>query len=163
MLFSVHRLLSSVFWAESVTDEIKILPATWRDWAGVYALEKACFGPDAWDGLELFLVLIGSSVRLKAMAGERVVGFAIGDPHPHEGYAWIATLGVHPEFQRRGIGVRLLGETEARLTPSLLKLTVRPSNTGAIALYQKFGYVARQTYERYYADGEAGLVMEKKR
>src|SRR5688572_29298256 len=122
-----------------MSDPIAILPATWRDWRGVYALEKACFGRDAWGGLEVFLVLTGSSVRLKAMAGERLVGFAMGDPHPHEGYAWIATLGVHPEFQRRGIGARLLAETEARLTPPLLKLTVRPSNTGAIALYQKFG------------------------
>ena len=83
---------------------IEILPATWRDWRGVYALEKACFGRDAWGGLELFLVLIGSNVRLKAMAGEHLVGFALGDPHPAEGYAWIATLGVQPEFQRREIG-----------------------------------------------------------
>lgn len=146
-----------------MTDQINILPATWRDWRGVYALEKACFGHDAWDGLELFLALIGSSIRLKAVAGERLVGFAMGDPQPDEGYAWIATLGVQPEFQRRGIGARLLAETEARLTTPVLKLTVRPSNTGAIALYQKFGYVAAQTYERYYADGEAGLVMEKSR
>lgn len=155
------HLPSSVFWSASVTDQIEILPATWRDWPGVQALEKTCFGRDAWDGLELFLALIGSSIRLKAVTGERLVGFAMGDPHPHEGYAWIATLGVQPDFQRRGIGARLLAETEARLTPPLLKLTVRPSNTGAIALYQKFGYVSRQTYERYYADGEAGLVMEK--
>jgi len=146
-----------------VTDQITILPAGWHDWPAVYDLEKACFGRDAWDRLELFLTLIGSNVRLKAMVGDRLVGFAMGDPHPAEGYAWIATLGIHPEFQRRGIGARLLAETEAQLTTPLLRLTVRPSNTGAIALYQKFGYVSRQTYERYYADGEAGLVMEKKR
>ena len=146
-----------------MTDDIDILPAGWRDWRGVRVLEKACFGRDAWGELELFLVLIGSGIRLKAMAGERLVGFAIGEPHPQAGYAWIATLGVQPEFQRRGIGARLLAETEARLTPPLVKLTVRPSNAGAIALYQKFGYVSRQTYERYYADGEAGLVMEKVR
>jgi len=144
-------------------DPIAILPADWRDWRGVRALERACFGRDAWGGLELFLALTGSSIRLKAVAGERLVGFAIGDPHPHEGYAWIATLGVQPEFQRRGIGARLLAETESRLAPPIIKLTVRPSNAGAIALYRKFGYVSRQTYERYYADGEAGLVMEKVR
>src|SRR5687767_15353128 len=68
-----------------MSDPITILPATWRDWRGVYTLEKACFGRDAWGGLELFLVLTGSSVRLKAMAGERLVGFVVGDPQPHEG------------------------------------------------------------------------------
>jgi ribosomal protein S18 acetylase RimI-like enzyme len=42
-------------------------------------------------------------------------------------------------------------------------LTVRQSNTAAIALYQKFGYASVSRWERYYSGGEAGVVMEKNR
>ncbi len=142
---------------------VEILPAGWRDLRGVWALEKACFGRDAWGVIELGLALVNSNVRLKATSGERLVGLVVGEPHPYEGYAWIATIGVHPEFQRRGIGQRLLAEAEARLKVPLLKLTVRQSNTPAIALYQKFGYASVSRWERYYSDGEAGVVMEKNR
>jgi ribosomal-protein-alanine N-acetyltransferase len=91
------------------------------------------------------------------------VGFAIGEPHRREGVAWIATLGVHPDFQRRGVGQRLLAELEARLAVPVLKLTVRQSNQAAIALYRKFGYAPVHLWEYYYSGGEAGLVMEKRR
>jgi len=147
-----------------MNDSIGISPAGWRDWPGVQALERACFGPDAWGSLDVLTALLGgSSLRLKATAGRRLVGFVMGEPHSAEGYAWIATLGVHPDFQRQGIGARLLRETEARLAPPLLKLTVRQSNLPAIKLYEKFGYLPVHTWERYYASGEAGIVMEKRR
>jgi ribosomal protein S18 acetylase RimI-like enzyme len=145
------------------TAQAEIFPAGWRDLPGVWALERACFGRDAWGVMELGIALISPNVRLKAVESARVVGFVIGEPHPNDGYAWIATLGVHPEFQRQGIGERLLVEAEARLTPPLLKLTVRQSNTSAIALYQKFGYASVSRWERYYSGGEAGIVMEKRR
>ena len=146
-----------------VADEVVIGEAGWRDLPGVNALEKACFGHDAWSAIEVFLALLGPNVRLKAMIGEWLVGFVIGEPHLHEGFAWIATLGVHPEFQRRGIAQRLLADAEARLTPPVLKLTVRQSNLPAIALYQKFGYAPVSRWERYYSGSEAGIVMEKRR
>lgn len=143
--------------------ETDIRPAGWRDLPGVWALEKACFGPDAWGLPEVFAALISPNVRLKALAGGRLVGFAIGEPHRREGVAWIATLGVHPDFQRRGVGQRLLAELEARLAVPVLKLTVRQSNQAAIALYRKFGYAPVHLWEYYYSGGEAGLVMEKRR
>jgi ribosomal-protein-alanine N-acetyltransferase len=147
-----------------MTTPIEFLPAGWRDWPGVRALEKACFGPDAWGRLDLFLALLGpSSLRLKVVAGQRIVGFAMGEPHLEEGYAWIATLGIHPDFQRQGLGARLLAEAEARLAPPLLKLTVRQSNLPAIRLYKKAGYTPVHTWDNYYAGGEAGIVMEKRR
>ena len=147
-----------------MADPIKILTAGWRDWPGIQALEKPCFGPDAWSSLDLFLALLGSSsIRLKAVAGKQIVGFVMGETHLAEAQAWIATLGVHPAFQRQGIGARLLAEVEARLTPPLIKLTVRQTNLPAIKLYEKFGYHPVHVREHYYVSGEAGVVMEKRR
>ncbi len=140
---------------------IQIEPAGWRDWPGVFALERACFGPDAWGPIEIFFALVGRGVRLKAQSDGRLVGFVLGDPQPRQGFSWIATIGVHPDFQRRGIGARLLAAVEAGLTTPRIRLTVRRSNAGAIALYQKFGYHSTAVWEHYYSGGEAGIVMEK--
>ena len=140
---------------------IKIEPAGWRDWPGVFALERACFGPDAWGPIEIFFALVGPGVRLKALSAGRLVGFVLGDPQPRQGFSWIATIGVHPAFQRRGIGARLLAAVEAGLTTPRIRLTVRRSNAGAIALYEKFGYHSTAVWEHYYSGGEAGIVMEK--
>jgi ribosomal-protein-alanine N-acetyltransferase len=140
---------------------VDLLPATLRDLGAVWALERACFGPDAWGLLDIFSSLIGPGVRLKAVSAGRLVGFVMGDPRPRQGFAWIATLGVHPDFQRRGIGARLLAAAEARLATPRLKLTVRESNAPAIALYRKFGYEQTSVLSRYYAGGEAGILMEK--
>jgi ribosomal protein S18 acetylase RimI-like enzyme len=142
---------------------LQILPATWRDLLGVWRLEQACFGPDAWGLIEIFFGLVGRNVRLKAVSGERLVGFVMGDPRPSQGYAWIATLGVHPDFQRQGAGSRLLEAAETALKTPRIKLTVRRSNAGAIALYEKFGYQTTAVWDHYYSGGEAGLVMEKVR
>ena len=142
---------------------ITIQPSGWRDLLGVRALERACFGRDAWTLVDLVFALLSPGVRLKAVVDGRLVGFVMGEPKPDQGFAWIATLGVHPDFQRRGIATGLLTAVEARLTVPVIKLTVRQSNTGAIALYRKFGYTPVGRWERYYAGGEAGVVMEKQR
>ncbi|MCC7361187.1 MAG: GNAT family N-acetyltransferase [Anaerolineales bacterium] len=145
-----------------------ILPARLGDLLAVHALEHRCFDRDAWGWFDLFSVLVANVVRLKAVTptklgqgGARLVGFVVGDPRPSQGFAWIATIGVHPDFQRRGLGAALLAAAEAQLTEPRLRLTVRRSNAAAIALYEKFGYRTVTVWERYYAGGEAGLVMEK--
>jgi len=140
---------------------VSIAPAGLRDLPGVLALERAAFGRDAWGWLDIFFALTGPAVRLKGVADGKLVGFVMGDPRPREGFAWIATIGVLPAYRRRGIGARLLEAVEARLTIPRLKLTVRQSNAGAIALYRRFGYRDVTVWDRYYAGGEAGLVMEK--
>ena len=140
-----------------------ILPADLRDLRAVRELEKICFGADAWFWLEVALALAAPNVRLKAVHAGRVVGLVIGEAVPFTNYAWIATLGVHPDFQRRGIGSGLLAEAEARLKRPVMKKTVRESNGPARALYEKFGYDAVERQAQYYSGGEAGIVMEKRR
>jgi ribosomal protein S18 acetylase RimI-like enzyme len=45
----------------------------------------------------------------------------------------------------------------------VIKLTVRQSNTAAIALYERFGYRHSHPIANYYSRGETGLVMQKVR
>ena len=101
-------------------------------------LERACFGKDAWPFLDLVAVLtFADVVRLKAVEDGQMIGFVAGDPRPSDGLAWIATIGVAPEFRRRGIGRDLLRACEAQMKEPRLRLSVRASNDGAIRLYEQ--------------------------
>ena len=139
-----------------------ILPANLRDLGPLRHVEQACFPKDAWPLLDLMAVLTFPEViRLKAVVEGHMVGFIAGDPRHSEGMAWIATLGVLPEYRRRGIARLLLLECEKRLNSARLRLCVRLDNTPAIRLYEQEGYLRVSTWTKYYNDGGDALVMEK--
>ena len=143
---------------------MEILTANFLDLSALSKLERSCFGKDAWPLLDLIAVLsFANVVRLKAVEGGEMIGFAAGDPRPEQGLAWIATIGVAPEFRRRGVGRELLRACEAKLAPPRLRLSVRASNEGAIRLYESEGYSKVEVWQKYYRDGEAAIVMEKLR
>ncbi len=140
----------------------KIVRATWRDLNELRHLEKACFGDDAWPLIDLISVLsIGGVVRLKAVIDERMVGFIAGDPRGLEEIAWIATLGVLPEYRRRGIASALLRACEDRLELKRVRLSVREDNTPALNLYHHFGYQRVGIWPDYYKDKSDAIVLEK--
>lgn len=141
---------------------MEILPASILDLTSLLRLERACFQKDAWSLFDLIAVLSWPEViRFKAVEEGNMIGFVAGDTRPSQGMAWIATIGVDPRYQRRGIGRALLRACEARIHLRSIKLTVRASNQGAISLYETEGYLTSEVWSRYYNDGEDGLVMEK--
>ncbi len=145
-------------------DAVKILPASLRDLRAVLRLERLCFGADAWPLLDVMSALVWpGGVRLKAVVDGRLIGLALAEPAWNDGVAMIASIGVDPEFRRRGVGSALLAECEALLPGDRIRLTVRADNQPAIRLYERFGYVYFSRLLNYYRDGQAGLVMEKKR
>lgn len=93
--------------------------------------------------------------------GDQLVGFVIGDRRRRRGTGWIASIGVHPDYRRRGIGRILLEACEQELATPKYRLVLRPSNLGAKNLYQNAGYREVDLWRKYYADREDGLVMEK--
>jgi [ribosomal protein S18]-alanine N-acetyltransferase len=79
--------------------------------------------------------------------------------------AHITNLGVHPRYQRQGIGEAVVrrGLEVARDTGCLkATLEVRPSNLPAVRLYEKLGFVSVAIRPGYYPDNqEDGLIMWK--
>jgi ribosomal-protein-alanine N-acetyltransferase len=161
------RDTSSVMRIENATfpgSRVSIEPATWRDLNPVRELEKVCFPLDVWPLWDIVGVLtVPNVVRLKAAAGDRLVGFVAGDVRRSENLAWIATIGVHPDYRGQGVGAALLRACEARLRPQVgrLRLCVRASNDTAIRLYLREGYAKAGNWSRYYQNGEDAVVMEK--
>ncbi|MCZ2127088.1 MAG: GNAT family N-acetyltransferase [Anaerolineales bacterium] len=141
---------------------MKIVSANFLDLNALRKLEKESFGRDAWPLIDLIAVLtFANVVRLKATEDERMIGFVAGDPHPREGWGWIATIAVDSNYRRRGIGAALLSACEARLGVPRARLTARISNEGAIRLYKREGYEMADVWKGYYSDGEDAMLMEK--
>jgi [ribosomal protein S18]-alanine N-acetyltransferase len=141
-----------------------ITTASVLDLTALNKLERACFARDAWPILDLIAVLtFPEVVRLKAVEDGRMIGFAAGDMHNGDGIGWIATIGIDPEYRRRGYGRQLLRACEALLRTSRIRLSVRASNESAIRLYEQEGYRRVDVWQGYYNDGEAALIMEKDR
>ena len=142
----------------------QIVRATWRDVRALVKLDRRCFKPiDAYAWYEfLNLCVWPGLITLKAIQGDRIVGFIAGDPRRQEGHTIIVTIAVDPDYQRHGIGERFMREVEARsLQVPRLQLMVRKSNLPALHLYRKLNYTIVETWPRYYEDGEDAYVMEK--
>ncbi len=143
---------------------VTIEQASLRDLNALRHVEQVCFPKDAWPLIDLIGVLtFPGVVRLKAVIGREMIGFIAGDIRRLEGTAWIATVGVLPEYRGRGIGSALLQACEEKITVERIRLCVRVSNDTAIRLYERRGYARVGEWSRYYQDGESALVMEKKK
>jgi len=141
---------------------MEITPATIRDLNALRKLERVCFEKDSWPLFDLIAVLTFPDViRLKAVEAGEMIGFVAGDPRPSQGFSWIATIGVLPEYRRQGIARDLLHACEAQLKTPRLRLSVRASNQAAITLYEKEDYRTMDIWKGYYNDGENAIVMEK--
>lgn len=149
--------------AKGLEGAVQIENATWRDLNALRQLEQICFPKDAWPLWDLLGVLtFPNVVRLKAVVDGEMVGFIAGDIRKSERMAWIATIGVLPEYRGRGIGATLLEACEKQITVPRVRLNVRVSNQPALRLYRKFSYYEVGIWPNYYQDGEDAYVLEKK-
>jgi ribosomal-protein-alanine N-acetyltransferase len=140
-----------------------IRTAELRDFFKLQSLEKLCFQADAWPWIDILAALtFPETVRIVLESQAELVGFVIGDRRRHRDLGWIASIAVHPDYRRQGIGAALLKTCERALDTSQIRLSLRPSNEGALELYRKHGYIEIDRWRRYYRDGEDAMVMEKR-
>jgi ribosomal-protein-alanine N-acetyltransferase len=140
-----------------VTDAgtVTVGPLYRSDADGCAALERLLFaGDDPWSA-QAFRDAVGSGQHyLAARDGDRLVGYAglalvAGPPQPE---AEVHTIGVHPDWQRQGVGRRLLLGLLARADElaATVYLEVRTDNEPARALYREYGFVVVGLRRRYY-------------
>jgi ribosomal-protein-alanine N-acetyltransferase len=137
-------------------------PANLKDLGALRLLEKECFGKDAWPLIDLIGVLsFPGIVRIKAVVNNLMVGFAAGEVHQDDRMGWITTIGVSPAYRQQGIASDLLKAVELKLHMDRIRLSVRKSNTPAIQMYKKYGYVQVGQWPGYFEDREDALIFER--
>lgn len=98
-------------------------------------------------------------VVLKAVIDEKIVGSIRANAH--EKNCWVNKLVVLPEFQKRGIGEKLLREIEIYFTKvEKFTLATGAKSESNIRLYEKVGY--KVIGKEIFHDGVEAVVMEKK-
>lgn len=74
----------------------------------------------------------------------------------------IGSLAVHPDRQKQGIAQALLAHVLDMPGVARFLLEVDEANENAIRLYEKMGFVAYYRREKYYKNGHAAIMMERK-
>lgn len=133
----------------------------YSDLPQVISIERRAF-TTPWS-LAMFVLEVSkpTGVCLAAVdiASARVLGYLILSRYDT---VWhLMNVAVDPNRRREGIARGLLDAMIAAAGPtSEYTLEVRTSNTGAIALYERFGFRSAGTRPRYYRDtGEDAMIM----
>lgn len=141
--------------AESLT----VRSLGYADLPQVVAIERRAFATP-WS-LSMFVLEVSkpSGICLAAVEGRRVRGYLICARYVD---VWhLMNIAVDPAARRRGVATALMAEMLERTGhEAACTLEVRPSNGGAIALYERFGFRHVGTRKRYYSDtGEDAVIM----
>jgi [ribosomal protein S18]-alanine N-acetyltransferase len=146
------------------TDSFTIRNLGYGDLPQVISIERRSF-PTPWS-LAMFVLELSkpSSICLAAAEEDgsrlgKLLGYTICSRYAD---VWhVMNIAVDPRWRRRGIGSSLLTALIERAGPAeSYTLEVRPSNPGAIALYERYGFRPAGTRPRYYRDtGEDALIM----
>lgn len=129
--------------------------------AGVMAIERESY-PLPWSRRMMEGELVRTDgICLVAVHEERIVGYILVALQVD---VWhILNVTVHPLNRGRRIGdalVRAAMTLGARRTHAGFTLEVRVTNTRAIRLYERLGFVSHGVRPRYYSDnGEDALIM----
>jgi [ribosomal protein S18]-alanine N-acetyltransferase len=139
---------------------LKIRRLSYSDLPQVVAIERRSF-PTPWS-LAMFVLELSkpSGVCLAAVRDGELAGYLVCSRYDT---VWhVMNVSVDPDFRRRGIATALMEALLERIdgADAQITLEVRPTNQGAIALYERFGFRAAGRRPRYYQDnGEDALVM----
>ncbi|CAB0150178.1 Ribosomal-protein-alanine acetyltransferase [Pseudidiomarina piscicola] len=99
-----------------------------------------------------------------AYCNDQPAAYIMGAPATEHDTVWLMSVLVSNDYRGQGVGKKLmkhwLGCVE-KLTFSTIKLTVDPTNTQAIQLYQALDFVELDLQKDYLGPGQHRLLMQR--
>ena len=134
------------------------------DVAAIAALELEAFPDDAWTPDYLQVAIEGKMPTVSILVADDEGGAVVGHALVSVVYeiAELQRISTTTGQRRRGIGGALLTasiDLARTAGAERLLLEVREDNAGAIAFYDRAGFVEIDRRERYYRDGVTGIVL----
>jgi len=139
--------------------EIKIESMDPRHFRPILKIERSVF-KDPWTAASFLEVMSFSPNNWVAILDGQLVGYVVTQWVLDEIH--ILNVAVAPNTQRQGVGSKLLRHVIAEGQQHAMRdmfLEVRIGNSGAITLYERFGFKMLTVRKKYYTDGEDALVM----
>ena len=116
--------------------------ATPGDLSSVLVNDRVAFDSIWWHTLDSLARILGDAAHfIVAELDGRIVGHAFSDVYVGRGH--LIRLAVHPDYQRRGIGTRLLAEELTHLLAAgayPVTLNTQADNFTSQTLYRRFGF-----------------------
>ena len=142
----------------------KIRTAETYDMPVIYELEQTCFvSPWTAELLLLDICVYDGNHYFVMETDGKVIGFAGMNVVLDE--AHVRKICIAPQYRGQGYAHKLLEHIQTRAVAEgaeWLTLEVRSSNTPAIRLYEKFGFITEGIRKKYYDNKEDALIMWKR-
>ena len=146
-------------------EPIIVRKAQQADIPAILEIEWECFREDSFS-IEQFAYLISRSkgTFYVMMEADRVIAYVSLLFHGGTRYLRIYSIAVHPDCRGRKLGQLLMERTiETAFDCRAVKITleVKESNTPAIKLYMKNGFIPVGVKPNYYHDGSDAIYMQR--
>jgi len=145
-------LVRQLNWTDSDLDQILSIETSSFNSHDAYCLED--FRSWFMRNPDLFLV---------AEIDGRIAGYGISRILADK--ADLASLAIHPEYRRRGVGSAMLEETVRRVKAygiPQITLEVRKTNEDGFRFWKKMGFVPTGELPGFYEDGETAIQMRRR-
>ena len=134
-----------------------------KDKDAINILCQKCFPEDNAYGIAKSLLEIRHFYVAEELETKEIIGFiAFGIYSINT--AHIMILAVDPEFQRKGIGTKIMDysfDIIKKTSIKIIRLEVKTTNIPAIKFYKKLGFEIKATFENYYEDNSSAFIMVK--
>ena len=153
--------------AHVVKNKIVTRKAKLSDLPQLVQLEESVFNYDQLSRRSFdWMIRKAHSIFLVQEYQKRIVGYGLVLINAGTSLARLYSICTHRDFQGRGLATKLISELEKMAAEeencAYLRLEVKESNKGAIALYKKLGYTKFTVKKGYYDDGKAAWCFEKR-
>lgn len=132
------------------------------DLDAVVALDRECFGADAWSCESWTAEFTRADRTVLVAAGASVVGYVALIVPDHAGDPVDLTrIAVAPGVRRTGIAARLMAAALAEVGGRTVLLEVAEDNDAATRLYRAHGFAAIGRRGGYYGDRDAVIMRRE--